>query len=99
MLLTGPTTCIIIALFGSSITNLCFAQPLDANNTIVEKSKHLIVKEGAKPILPIKGIFTSCFISYFEVVFKFQDYSISVLYFQFPFYRQNCIRLGSSLNK
>jgi len=56
MLLTGSsTTCIVIALLASNtITNLCFAQPLDANTTIVENSKHLELKENAKPHSPTK---------------------------------------------
>lgn len=54
MLLTGSTTFIVIALLGSSITNLCSAQPLDANTTIVEKPKQIIVKDPSKPILPTK---------------------------------------------
>ena len=59
MLLTGSsTTCIVIALLASNtITNLCFAQPLDANTTIVENSKHIELKENAKPHSPTKGIF------------------------------------------
>jgi len=45
----------VIALLASStITNLCFAQPLDANTTIVENSKHLDLKENAKPHSPTK---------------------------------------------
>jgi len=56
MLLTGSsTTCMVIALLASNtITNLCFAQPLDANTTIVENSKHLELKENAKPHSPTK---------------------------------------------
>merc|ERR1712223_575952 len=56
MLLTGSsTTCIVIALLASNtITNLCFAQPLDANTTIVQNSKHLQLKENAKPQSPTK---------------------------------------------
>ena len=59
MLLTGSsTTCMVIALLASNtITNLCFAQPFDANNKIVENSKHLELKENAKPHSPTKGIF------------------------------------------
>jgi len=46
----------IIALLASNtITNLCFAQPLDANTTIVQNSKHLELKENAKPHSPTKG--------------------------------------------
>ena len=59
MLLTGPTTtCMVIALLlSNSITNLCFAQPLDSNTetTTTENSKHLKLKENAKPLLPTKG--------------------------------------------
>ena len=57
MLLTGPRTrCMVIALLlSNSITNLCFAQPLDANTTIVQNSKHLELKENAKPHSPTKG--------------------------------------------
>jgi len=58
MLLTGPTTtCMVIALLlSNSITNLCFAQPLDSNTetTTTENSKHLKLKENAKPLLPTK---------------------------------------------
>jgi len=56
MLLTGSsTTCMVFALLASNtITNLCFAQPLDANTTIVENSKHLELKENAKPHSPTK---------------------------------------------
>ena len=58
MLLTGPstTTCMVIALLlSNSITNLCFAQPLDSNATSIENSKHLELKENAKPLIPSKG--------------------------------------------
>jgi len=56
MPLTGSsTTCLVIALLASNtITNLCFAQPLDANTTIVQNSKHLELKENAKPQSPTK---------------------------------------------
>jgi len=56
MPLTGSsTTCMVIALLASNtITNLCFAQPLDANTTIVQNSKHLELKENAKPHSPTK---------------------------------------------
>merc|ERR1712223_2019999 len=56
MLLTGSsTTCLVIALLASNtVTNLCFAQPLDANTTIVQNSKHLELKENAKPHSPTK---------------------------------------------
>jgi len=56
MPLTGSsTTCLVIALLASNtISNLCFAQPLDANTTIVQNSKHLELKENAKPHSPTK---------------------------------------------
>ena len=63
-LLTGSVTCLLIGIVCNSLTNPCFASPVDANRVALAPTKLENSQKTSKPLIISKG--NTCLLTFYS---------------------------------